>query len=250
MTDYIKREDVLRIVDAADWDTVSSGGLARDIAALPSAPVSEEVLHKPGCPASGGYGHGKEECICGATKQPVSEEREAANNWPPRFKFTPEGIAALYLRKHFADRAGPDEVKELADLLRAPQQQAARVVELEEAVRILFEWYDRDGSVGGASNAFEDVRCALALDSNIAPPPAQQAESNLDGEDMRGTFIVPMPRKVIAPAAPPPDDEAVRLLGTIYNYPRIGALWGNQERIEWARLMEEVRAYFSRKDQR
>jgi len=35
----------------------------------PPAPLNEEkdmTTHKKGCPATGGYGHGAEECICGA----------------------------------------------------------------------------------------------------------------------------------------------------------------------------------------
>lgn len=38
----------------------------------------------------------------------------------------------------------------------------AEVQQLRAALTTLYEWYDRDGSVGGASNAFEDNRAALA----------------------------------------------------------------------------------------
>ena len=44
-------------------------------------------------------------------------------NWPPRFTFTPEGIAAMFLRKHFPD-AGEKEVNELAELLRSVSRAA------------------------------------------------------------------------------------------------------------------------------
>lgn len=37
--------------------------------------------------------------------------------WPPRFTFTPEGIAGLFLRKHFATASGEHQ-QELAYLLR------------------------------------------------------------------------------------------------------------------------------------
>ena len=38
-------------------------------------------------------------------------------NWPPRLTFTPEGIAGLFLRKHFATANGEHQ-QELAGLLR------------------------------------------------------------------------------------------------------------------------------------
>jgi hypothetical protein len=38
---------------------------------------------------------------------------------------------------------------------------ADRIEQLEAALRSLYEWYDRDGSVGGASDVFEDNRVAL-----------------------------------------------------------------------------------------
>jgi hypothetical protein len=39
------------------------------------------------------------------------------------------------------------------------EQQNAK---LRDALTAIYEWYDRDGSVGGASNVFEDNRAALA----------------------------------------------------------------------------------------
>jgi hypothetical protein len=39
-------------------------------------------------------------------------------DWPPRFTFTPEGVAGLWLRKHFPDATGEHQ-QELADLFRA-----------------------------------------------------------------------------------------------------------------------------------
>ncbi len=38
-----------------------------------------------------------------------------------------------------------------------------RAVALEMALRAIFEWYDTDGSAGGASDVFEDARRALAI---------------------------------------------------------------------------------------
>lgn len=42
----------------------------------------------------------------------------ASTDWPPRFTFTPEGIAGLFLRKYFGSTAGKEQQTELAGLLR------------------------------------------------------------------------------------------------------------------------------------
>lgn len=52
----------------------------------------------------------------------------------------------------------PPSPEEIQRDLAAAQ---ARIAELEGALHILTEWYERDGSVGGASLAFEDARRAL-----------------------------------------------------------------------------------------
>lgn len=59
------------------------------------------------------------------------------SNWPPRFTFTPEGIAGLFLRKHFAT-ASEEHQQELASLLReCVEQERERCAELCEAEHVL-----------------------------------------------------------------------------------------------------------------
>lgn len=47
---------------------------ARAVLAKWAAPPAVAGEHKPGCPALGGYGHGVEECCCGATPQPTQAQ--------------------------------------------------------------------------------------------------------------------------------------------------------------------------------
>lgn len=50
---------------------------ARAVLAKWAAPPAVAGEHKPGCPALGGYGHGVEECCCGATPQPTQAQATA-----------------------------------------------------------------------------------------------------------------------------------------------------------------------------
>ena len=54
-------------------------------------------------------------------------------NWPPRFTFTARGLAGLYLRKHFGDRADGADVGELASLIEKCADKA-KVAEREACV--------------------------------------------------------------------------------------------------------------------
>ena len=45
------------------------------------------------------------------------ENKMDETNWPPRFTFTARGIAGLYLRKYFGDRADSADVGELTALI-------------------------------------------------------------------------------------------------------------------------------------
>jgi hypothetical protein len=50
-------------------------------------------------------------------------QQQEPTNWPPRFTFMPEGIAGLFLRKHFKD-ATFDQQQELAKIIRECAGQA------------------------------------------------------------------------------------------------------------------------------
>ena len=52
----------------------------------------------------------------------------------------------------------PDPRRVQAD----PRDIEAAIAALKTALLALYEWYDRDGSVGGASDVFENNRAALA----------------------------------------------------------------------------------------
>lgn len=74
------------ILDAADdfrsqymhggitFDEFDSIGFARAVLAKWGTPPAVAGEHKPGCPALGGYGHGVEDCCCGATPQPTQAQ--------------------------------------------------------------------------------------------------------------------------------------------------------------------------------
>lgn len=59
--------------------------------------------------------------------------------------------------------------------LRALAKPAPAVEAVREALRAIYEWYDRDGSVGGASAVFEEHRAAIA-------PAAQAGTVAQEGE--------------------------------------------------------------------
>lgn len=56
---------------------------------------------------------------------------------------------------------GYTAASEMTDaVLRHAAQQKAEIERLRAALAKLYDWYDRDGSVGGASVVFEDLRGA------------------------------------------------------------------------------------------
>ena len=63
------------------------------------------------------HGLTTKECFVCASPKYGAHKMAPVTDWPPRFTFTPDGIAGLFLRKHFATASGEHQ-QELAALLR------------------------------------------------------------------------------------------------------------------------------------
>lgn len=73
-------------------------------------------------------------------------------------------------------------LQEAVTLLRATPPAAPGGSAVREALHALYEWYDRDGSVGGASMVFEEHRASLASDASPSGEPvAWQWRSRIKG---------------------------------------------------------------------
>lgn len=83
------------------------------------------------------------------------------------------GYDSPYLVKAFIDDADGSPICGLWDASLAPQVAEAlnERAALRKALEALYEWYDRDGSVGGANEAFEENRHILAGSLDSAHPP-------------------------------------------------------------------------------
>src|SRR5690606_27112875 len=92
---------------------------------------------------------------------------------PPPWRLAMSSELVTLLRQQ--SKIGPINVpraamREAAARLEALEADKARLRVVTEAARVVLEWYERDGSVGGAVEPFEALKAALADPAGEAEP--------------------------------------------------------------------------------